>query len=578
MNKNDVVKLEDSIVRILDTKDDKYLVIDCKLRNMCFWINKKVIDSGTSISEDELLNELNINLKKFDELTNSEKKIVLDRYGTISSIVTVVSNNEERNILIDECSRRYNLTKCTIRRRLCDYLAINDICIFLPNEKKIKKELTKDEKNFRWALNKYYYKSLKLSLKETYRRMLKDKYMNEDGLLKDNYPSFRKFNYYFYKTVKKENLIISREGKGDFMRNHRALLGGGIRDFCNSIGYGMLDSTICDIYLVNEKKEVVGRPTMTACIDGYSSMCLGYSLGFYGGVKSLRDLVKNICCYKVDWCKKFNFEIEESMWDCCELPHKLITDKGKEYTSEVFSQITDLGVEVINLPPYRPDLKGAVEKFFDVIQNMFKKILATRGVIFEDYQERGAPDYRKKASLTLEEFEQIILMCIDHYNSNVVINLPYELVGKVGPYAYQVWNYCKKINKDNLIKVDDELLRLTLLPRTNGKFRRNGLIVNKSRYKNLDFKDRFIEESGECVVAYDPNNVSNVWLYENGNYYKFDLIERWFNDMTLDEVKEIKDKKKEIEKEESKKELQTTVDIEKRILDVLDTWELDDKK
>ena len=156
MNKNDVVKLEDSFVRILDTKDDKYLVIDCKLRNMCFWINKKVIDSGTSISEEELLNELNINLKKFDELTNSEKKIVLDRYGTISSIVPVVSNNEERNRMIDECSRRYNLTKCTIRRRLCDYLSINDICIFLPSEKKIKKELLAFMKEDREGYEKFF--------------------------------------------------------------------------------------------------------------------------------------------------------------------------------------------------------------------------------------------------------------------------------------------------------------------------------------------------------------------------------------------------------------------------------------
>ena len=68
------------------------------------------------------------------------------------------------------------------------------------------------------------------------------------------------------------------------------------------VAMGSVCSTIKEVvdYLVNEKKEVVGRPTMTACIDGYSSMCLGYSLGFYGGVKSLRDLVKNICCYKVD--------------------------------------------------------------------------------------------------------------------------------------------------------------------------------------------------------------------------------------------------------------------------------------
>ena len=36
MNKNDVVKLEDSFVRILDTKDDKYLVIDCRLMTFIY--------------------------------------------------------------------------------------------------------------------------------------------------------------------------------------------------------------------------------------------------------------------------------------------------------------------------------------------------------------------------------------------------------------------------------------------------------------------------------------------------------------------------------------------------------------
>ena len=92
MNKNDVVKLEKSIVRIIDIKDDKYLVIDCRLRNMCFWISSKVIDRGNVISEDELLNELNIKLKKFEDLTNNEKKIVLDRYGIILSILLIMNN------------------------------------------------------------------------------------------------------------------------------------------------------------------------------------------------------------------------------------------------------------------------------------------------------------------------------------------------------------------------------------------------------------------------------------------------------------------------------------------------------
>ena len=93
--------------------------------------------------------------------------------------------------------------------------------------------------------------------------MLKDKYCDEDGKLLSKIPSFRQFSYYFQKTATKENLIISREGKGKFLRNHRVMLGNGIRDFCPSIGYGMFDSTICDIFLVNDKGELLGRPIWT---------------------------------------------------------------------------------------------------------------------------------------------------------------------------------------------------------------------------------------------------------------------------------------------------------------------------
>jgi hypothetical protein len=105
--------------------------------------------------------------------------------------------------------------------------------------------------------------------------MLREKYCNENGKLYSDVPTFRQFNYYFYKTVKQENLIISREGKGEFLRNYRAMLGNSIRDFCPSIGYGMFDSTVCDIFLINDKGELLGRPTLTACVDGYSSICMG---------------------------------------------------------------------------------------------------------------------------------------------------------------------------------------------------------------------------------------------------------------------------------------------------------------
>ena len=78
---------------------------------------------------------------------------------------------------------------------------------------------------------------------------------------------FKKFKYFYYKNRNASNFIISRLGRGEYNKNYRPLLGGGVRDYFPSIGYGMLDSTTCDIYLVNDAGELVGRPILSAWID-----------------------------------------------------------------------------------------------------------------------------------------------------------------------------------------------------------------------------------------------------------------------------------------------------------------------
>ena len=42
------------------------------------------------------------------------------------------------------------------------------------------------------------------------------------------------------------------------------------------MGVGMLDATVCDIYLVNDAGELIGRPILTACIDAFSGLCCGW--------------------------------------------------------------------------------------------------------------------------------------------------------------------------------------------------------------------------------------------------------------------------------------------------------------
>jgi len=53
-------------------------------------------------------------------------------------------------------------------------------------------------------------------------------------------------------------------------------------------------------------------------------------------------------------------------------------------------QITELGCRVINLPPFRAELKGPVEQIFNLLQELFKPHLKGKGVIDTDFKKRGA--------------------------------------------------------------------------------------------------------------------------------------------------------------------------------------------
>ena len=296
----------------------------------------------------------------------------------------------------------------------------------------------------RWGLNKFFYTQHKNSLNTAYTLMLQAKYCDTQGQLVAEYPSFNQFRYFYRKTKKMQQFYISRDGLKHYQRNNRPLLGDGVQQFAPAVGVGMLDSTICDIYLVDDGGKLVGRPVMTSCIDAFSGLCCGYSLGWEGGTYSLRGLMLNVIADKQEWCESHGVFIDDGEWDSKQMPGVLVTDMGSEYKGDTFSQVSELGVKVVNLPPYRPELKGMVEKFFDVVQNSYKKHLKGKGVIEPDYQERGAHDYRKDACLTLRDFEQIILHCIVYYNSRRVVDFPFTeemLADGVKPYPIPIISF-----------------------------------------------------------------------------------------------------------------------------------------
>ena len=116
----------------------------------------------------------------------------------------------------------------------------------------------------------------------------------------------------------------------------------------------------------------------------------------------------------------------------------------------------------------------------------------------------------------------------------------------------------------NLITVEERDLVLTLLPRTTGKFSRYGLKVNKLRYHCEGFTEQYLS-GGTAVVAYRPEDVSTVWLLENGHYTEFTLIDSRFRNMDLAQVQEIQANQKAVVKDSEKENLQAQIALAQHI-------------
>lgn len=564
MQKNELYRNNNSIIRVLEIKNNAVLVIDCISKTMPQWIGVSFFEDWTKCSDETLHEITGIELQDIKTVSPENFKVAHQRYTMIAPIVMVLTDQDKKNEMIELISTNEKISKQTLRKYLCLYLIYQDISVLIPKTKNADKQLSQDEKNIRWALNKFYFSFYKHSLKTAYTMMLKAKYCDINGELISTYPTFHQFRYFYRKYKTKQTCYISRNGLTNYQRNNRPLLGDGIQEFAKAPGVGMLDSTICDIYLINDAKEIIGRPILTVCIDAYSSLCCGYALTLEGGIYSIRQLMSNVVSDKQEWCKEHNISIKKEEWNSSKCPGILVTDQGTEYTSSTFEQLTELGIKIVNLPVYRPELKGSVEKFFSIIQDLFRPYLKGKGVINPDFQERGAHDYRKDACLTLEQFEKILIRCILFYNTQRVLNnFPYTddmLENRIEPYANNIFQYGLSLDGVNLIDINKKQIELTLMPRTTGKFTRTGLIVNNVRYKNKNFSEQYLSNK-EVSVAYNPDDSGYVWLIDNGEYIKFELIESRFQNKNFKEIEEMKSIKKDIIRSVASEDLQARISL-----------------
>ncbi len=247
MKKYDLLRSGDSIIRVLEIQKDQILIIDCIKQSMPVWVELESLDSvllesesvktcsqcsdrelynatgvvsmdadsGRKLSactDDELYEATGFTSVAIDALDAEQRKVMYERYTMITPILPFIADDKMRSQLICSIAEDHKVSRQTIRHYLCLYLTYMEITVLAPKKRKVDRELTQDEKNIRWALNKFFYTTAKQSLMTAYTMMLKEKYCDAMGVLVKEYPSFYQFRYFYRKTRKMQNFYISRDG------------------------------------------------------------------------------------------------------------------------------------------------------------------------------------------------------------------------------------------------------------------------------------------------------------------------------------------------------------------------------
>lgn len=111
---------------------------------------------------------------------------------------------------------------------------------------------------------------------------------------------------------------------------------------------------------------------------------------------------------------------------------------------------------------------------------------------------------------------------------------------------------------------------LVLLPRTTGRFSRSGLKVNKLRYHREGYTEQYLS-GGDVTVAYNPEDVSSVWVLEDGTYTEFTIIESRYQGKDLTEVQELQASHRSIARDAVRDNLQAQIDLAQHIEAIADS-------
>jgi len=358
--------------------------------------------------------------------------------------------------------------------------------------------------------------------------------------------TYDQYKYLLKKIASDKERLAQKVGKIRFTKDHR-ILTGTARDYVPYPGYCyIIDATVADIYVISavNRKRLLGRPTLYFVVDAFSSVIVSVhvalgpacmqeaQIALYRAMTPKNDLIRHLGLPE---------ELLAFLPQGC-VPRAVFADRGEILSERARNLAEELRLQLLIAPPYRPDLKGLVERYFRFVNDA--AIAWIPGAVVEKHRERGQEDPRLDAVMTLNGLLRVLLVLVAENNGfkDMGKHMSVSMIrSEIDAAPIGFWSYGLSVlhGSPHFLSKADAVKQL--LPTMEARCNRLGLQWEQLRYTAEWMRDDdsffYQASTGGAKMYQDPDRpLSALYLDpETSELRHVDLVQdRGYEEMDVD--------------------------------------------
>jgi len=280
-----------------------------------------------------------------------------------------------------------------------------------------------------------------------------------------------------------------------------------------------IDHTMVDVILVDSKHRTeLGRPWITLAIDVYSRMITGYYISFESpGYFGVGQTIKSSVLPKDNLINQYKLK---SQWPVFGTPQFIHADNAKEFRGIDIERVCrEYEMSIIWRPVARPNFGGHIER---MVRTLNEGIHTLDGTTMSNIFERGESTPQEDAVLTLEEFEEWLLIeIVDIYHNKIHAGIGMTPLEK---YHEGIFGSSDTPPRGLPPMIEDVYkFSLNLLPSEKRTIQRYGIQIDNITYHSdaLEGWVNMLEPNSnppvkkQFSVRRDPRDISVIFIYDD---------------------------------------------------------------